>query len=91
MRCRTCVNLLAANQTLREQVTILGAEVHRRGKLIDRLRHKLEARQRETRPERRRDGHGPIQMIVRRGGYVMVKRPRSRPFVMDKKKWEGLR
>jgi len=33
---------------------------------------------------------GKIRFMTRSGGYVMARRPRCTPFVMDEKKWLNL-
>lgn len=38
----------------------------------------------------RQDAHGRITFMVRSGGYVMCRRPRSLPFVLSEKQWAKL-
>lgn len=39
----------------------------------------------DTRPAK--DKEGKIIFLVKSGGYVMVKRPKSKPFVLTLKEW----
>lgn len=36
------------------------------------------------------DCEGPIRLLARSGGYVMVRYPRMKPFVLTEKEWARL-
>lgn len=36
------------------------------------------------------DSIGPIKLLARASGYVMVRRPRAMPFVLSEQKWSDL-
>lgn len=41
-------------------------------------------------PKLHRLGDGPVRLMARSGGYVMVRRPGCAPFVMTEKEWAAL-